>query len=70
MNTLVRGITDVNAALNHKPINSVKTKSATPAVEGWYFRAISGYPAAINFEPVVLFKNGIIGSQVLRLLKP
>lgn len=29
-----------------------------PSVEGWYFRAVSGYPAAIAFEPVVLFKNG------------
>ncbi|MFD1257233.1 hypothetical protein ACFQ3S_10525 [Mucilaginibacter terrae] len=29
-----------------------------PAVAGWYFRAISGYPAAITFELVVLFKNG------------
>ena len=28
------------------------------APEGWFFRAISGYPAAISFEPVVLFKNG------------
>ncbi|WP_345954520.1 hypothetical protein [Mucilaginibacter sp. PAMB04168] len=34
------------------------TTYAAPAVEGWYFRAISGYPAAISFEPVVLFKNG------------
>jgi len=32
--------------------------AAVPAVEGWYFRAVSGYPAAIDFEPVVLFKNG------------
>lgn len=31
--------------------------AATP-VEGWFFRAVSGYPAAIRFEPVVLFKNG------------
>lgn len=31
---------------------------AAPAVEGWFFRAVSGYPAAISFEPVVLFKNG------------
>lgn len=37
---------------HHKPIK------AAPAVEGWYFRAVSGYPAAIAFEPVVLFKNG------------
>ncbi|MBE9583742.1 hypothetical protein IM792_04720 [Mucilaginibacter sp. JRF] len=35
-----------------------KTNNAAPAVEGWYFRAISGYPAAITFELVVLFKNG------------
>ncbi|RYY54905.1 MAG: hypothetical protein EOO05_19895 [Chitinophagaceae bacterium] len=29
-----------------------------PDVEAWFFRAVSGYPAAIAFEPVVLFKNG------------
>lgn len=28
------------------------------AVEGWFFRAISGYPVSITFEPIVLFKNG------------
>ncbi|MFD2585574.1 hypothetical protein ACFSQJ_01455 [Croceitalea marina] len=27
-------------------------------VEGWYFRATGGYPAAITFEPIVLFKDG------------
>ncbi|MBO0357870.1 hypothetical protein J0X19_07930 [Hymenobacter sp. BT186] len=31
---------------------------AAPAVQGWFFRAVSGYPAAIAFEPVVLFENG------------
>ncbi|MEN0052499.1 MAG: hypothetical protein AAGC65_02470 [Mucilaginibacter sp.] len=35
-----------------------KTSAPAPAVEGWFFRAVSGYPAAISFEPVVLFKNG------------
>ncbi|WP_109606973.1 hypothetical protein [Mucilaginibacter oryzae] len=35
-----------------------KSVPVAPAVEGWYFRAVSGYPAAISFEPVVLFKNG------------
>lgn len=42
-----------------------------PAVAGWYFRAISGYPAAISFEPVVLFKNGEyfeVGDEPLELL--
>lgn len=29
-----------------------------PSVEGWFFRAVSGYPVSIIFEPVVLFKNG------------
>lgn len=38
-------------------VNSKKLYAA-PAVEGWFFRAVSGYPAAISFEPVVLFKNG------------
>jgi hypothetical protein len=42
----------------NKPVALVRPVSAIPAVEGWYFRAISGYPAAITFEPVVLFKNG------------
>ncbi len=40
-------------------------------VDGWYFRAISGYPAAISFELVVLFKNGDfyeIGKQPLEKL--
>ena len=32
---------------------------APPPVEGWFFRAISGYPAAIDFEPVVLFQGGV-----------
>ena len=44
---------------------------AAPAVEGWYFRAVSGYPAAISFEPVVLFKNGEyleVGDEPLELL--
>jgi hypothetical protein len=35
-----------------------KSLYAAPPVAGWYFRAVSGYPAAISFEPVVLFKNG------------
>lgn len=34
------------------------TDNNPPEVEGWYFRAISGYPAAITFKPVVLFKDG------------
>ncbi|WP_345212975.1 hypothetical protein [Mucilaginibacter gynuensis] len=39
--------------------SGVKTFSmVAPPVEGWFFRAVSGYPAAIRFEPVVLFKNG------------
>ncbi|WPU95184.1 hypothetical protein SNE25_06550 [Mucilaginibacter sabulilitoris] len=37
---------------------SAKTLAPAPAVDGWFFRAVSGYPAAIAFEPVVLFKNG------------
>ncbi len=34
------------------------TESSAPGLEGWFFRAVSGYPAAVSFEPVVLFKNG------------
>ena len=29
------------------------------SIEGWYFKAISGYPASITFRPVVLFKDGL-----------
>lgn len=39
-------------------VSSVRSKDAAPAVEAWFFRAVSGYPAAVSFEPVVLFKNG------------
>lgn len=34
------------------------TGQTDPDVEGWYFRAIYGYPLSVTFEPVVLFKNG------------
>ncbi|MBC8151579.1 MAG: hypothetical protein H7Z72_01575 [Bacteroidetes bacterium] len=46
-------------------------KRVAPAVEGWFFRAISGYPAAVSFEPVVLFKNGEyveVGEEPLEML--
>jgi len=33
-------------------------KDQKPEIEGWYFRATSGYPAAITFKPLVLFKDG------------
>lgn len=42
-----------------------------PAAEAWFFRARSGYPAAISFEPVVLFKNGEyfdVGEEALDML--
>ncbi|AMR30734.1 hypothetical protein A0256_04510 [Mucilaginibacter sp. PAMC 26640] len=50
-------------ALSHADAKSLRSNpghsiAVAPAVEGWYFRAISGYPTAITFEPVVLFKNG------------
>jgi hypothetical protein len=47
-----------SATISKKPIRPIGSILVVPAVEGWYFRAISGYPAAITFEPVVLFKNG------------
>lgn len=50
---------------------SAKILASPPEVAGWYFRAVSGYPAAIAFEPVVLFKNGEyfdIGEEPLELL--
>ncbi|MBC7921111.1 MAG: hypothetical protein H7Z75_08455 [Ferruginibacter sp.] len=46
-------------------------ETAVPAVEGWFFRVVSGYPAAIDLEPVVLFKNGEyyeVGEAPLELL--
>lgn len=42
-----------------------------PGVEGWFFRAVGGYPAAVSFEPVILFKNGDyyeVGELPLELL--
>ncbi|WP_374951258.1 hypothetical protein [Mucilaginibacter sp.] len=47
-----------SGALANEKANRKEMNTAVPAVAGWYFRAISGYPAAISFEPVVLFKNG------------
>lgn len=29
-----------------------------PGVEGWFFRAVGGYPGSVEFEPIVLFENG------------
>jgi hypothetical protein len=45
-------------SLASTPSIYIESKYAALAVEGWYFRAVSGYPAAVSFEPVVLFKNG------------
>jgi len=53
------------------PVVVVKSPMAAPAVAGWYFRAVSGYPAAIDFEPVVLFTNGTYweaGAETLETL--
>ena len=49
---------DAGATAIKNPIKLTRSTAVVPAVEGWYFRAISGYPAAITFEPVVLFRNG------------
>nr|WP_067063051.1 hypothetical protein [Mucilaginibacter sp. L294] len=52
-------------------LTKAKTSFAVPAVAGWYFRAVSGYPAAIAFEPVVLLKNGEyfeVGDEPVELL--
>lgn len=38
-------------------LESLKHFTAASAVEGWYFRAVSCYPTAVTFIPVVLFKN-------------
>ncbi|MCC8407975.1 hypothetical protein LJ707_03480 [Mucilaginibacter sp. UR6-1] len=51
--TLTTGLHQQSYSSTKKYIHTV-----APAIEGWYFRAISGYPAAISFELVVLFKNG------------
>lgn len=48
-----------------------QSPKSAPAVAGWYFRAVSGYPATISFEPVVLFKNGEfyeVGDEPLEVL--
>lgn len=45
-------------AINPTAVLPNRAPLAAPAVQGWFFRAVSGYPAAISFEPVVLFKNG------------
>jgi hypothetical protein len=37
---------------------SQEKKESQSEIEGWYFRAVSGYPASVSFEPVVLFKDG------------
>jgi hypothetical protein len=55
---MVSSLNNANARAFSKPAETLRTKAVTPVVEGWYFRAIGGYPAAISFEPVVLFKNG------------
>lgn len=62
---------NADATAFNKPDKSLRVTAGAPAVEGWYFRAISGYPAAITFEPVVLFKNGDYweaGAQTLETL--
>lgn len=51
-------LTFVVKADNQNHSGKLNTHNPAPAIEGWYFRAISGYPAAITFELVVLFKNG------------
>lgn len=48
----------LDASTIDKPTKLMNSSSAQEAVEGWYFRAVSGYPIAVTFEPVVLFKNG------------
>ncbi|OQD43625.1 hypothetical protein BUL40_03150 [Croceivirga radicis] len=50
--------------------NSLAQKSGNnlEKVDGWYFRVTGGYPAAISFEPIVLFKDGTyfeIGEEAL-----
>ncbi|MBS9463823.1 hypothetical protein KIM67_15490 [Flagellimonas sp. 389] len=45
--------------LNLILFTTINAQSNTvPEVKGWYFRAVSGYPISVTFEPVVLFKNG------------
>ncbi len=44
--------------LNINYSHSQTTKDKQVVIDGWYFRAVSGYPASITFEPIVLFKDG------------
>jgi hypothetical protein len=64
--------TVTNASSNEfEAANSTKILMTAPAVEGWFFRAVSGYPIAVTFEPVVLFKNGTFweaGGETLETL--
>ena len=47
-----------NDNFKNNPENMIDTTQSIEAAEQWFFRAVSGYPAAISFEPVVLFANG------------
>jgi Zn/Cd-binding protein ZinT len=40
------------------PERKEDTAQEDPNVEGWFFRAISGYPVSVTFEPIVLYKDG------------
>lgn len=44
----------LNVGLVYSQIGS----SVKPAIEGWYFRAVTGYPVSISFEPIVLLEDG------------
>lgn len=59
------------SSANEAPVKAVGAAFAPKSVAGWFFRAVSGYPAAIRFEPVVLFTNGEyfeVGQEPLELL--
>ncbi len=58
LNSILLLIILLNCSFIYRKPKSEVLLLQQPQVEGWYFRAVSGYPAAISFELVVLFKNG------------
>ena len=67
------GVMACSGATNKEADNKTgfTEEAAAPEIAAWFFRAVSGYPAAVSFEPVVLFTNGDyfdIGDEPVELL--
>lgn len=48
----------LSACENKEPAVEKEPAQESSNIEGWYFRAIYGYPVSVTFEPIVLFKDG------------